>query len=84
MAATIHMPPNRSISGKNRCSVLEVIAGQSSISIEGLLQAFPRVRWGELFSILNSLKEEGVIVLDQKGFDFIVRINESRFRKGLY
>ncbi len=34
---------------------------------------------GELFSILSFLKEEGVVFLDQKGFDFVVRINESRF-----
>ena len=82
MRTTTHKLPIRSLPGKDRFMVLEVIAGQHSISIEGLLHAFPWVRWGELFSILSSLKEEGVIVVDQKGFDFIVQINESRLRNG--
>ena len=79
MRTTTDIPPNPRISGKHRFLVLEVLASHYSISIEGLLRALPCIRWGELFSILSFLKEEGVVVLDQKGFDFVVRINESRF-----
>ena len=79
MATTTHIPPNQRISEKHRFSVLEILSSHYCISIEGLLRALPWIRWGELFSILSSLKEEGVVVLDQKGFDFVVRINESCF-----
>ncbi|MGE0474900.1 MAG: hypothetical protein AB7P17_14800 [Nitrospirales bacterium] len=77
MATTTSMLPNRRILGNHSISVLEVIASHNRISIEELLQALPWMRWGELFSIVGSFREEGVVVLDRKGFDFDVRMNLS-------
>lgn len=82
MAIKTHILPSDGIQSQYRVFVLEVIASRKRISIEELLDALPWMRWGELFSILGSFSKEGVVVLDRRGLDFDVRMNESRLSFG--
>ena len=70
--------PVCSLLKSDREAVLAVISSKQMLSIEELLRALPWIRWGELFSIVGLCMKEGVIVLEQRGMEFEVRMNELR------
>lgn len=82
MATKAHMLSSQGIQSHHRLSVMEVIASRQMISVDDLLHALPWMRWSELFSILCVFREEDVVVLDQRGFAFDVRMNVSRGLQG--
>ncbi|GJL69195.1 MAG: hypothetical protein NPIRA06_18300 [Nitrospirales bacterium] len=52
---------------------LGVISAKQSVTIEGLSNGLPWMRWGYLFSILGECLHEEAVILCQKEFQFEVR-----------
>jgi hypothetical protein len=50
------------------------MASEQVLSIEELLRALPWMRWGELFAIVGMCMDEGILVLEKRGFEFDVRL----------
>jgi len=61
---------------QDRQGVLAYIVVEKVVTIEMLVESFPWLRWGKLFSLLGVLLQEGLVTLQQRDFVFEVRIKE--------
>jgi hypothetical protein len=58
---------------EDREAVLAVISANPSVTVEDLLHQLSWMRWGRLFSILGDCRQEGLVTLCQKEWQFEVR-----------
>lgn len=84
MAATSKKGNARvSVKPQDREAVLAVISANPSVTIEELLWHLPWMRWGDLFSVLGGCRQEGLVILCQKEFQFEIRaVHPSQTERG--
>ncbi|MDX2347918.1 MAG: hypothetical protein QNK38_03615, partial [Nitrospirota bacterium] len=57
--------------------VMNFIAEEQIVTLEMIVEKFPWIRWGDLFSILGRLRREGLVTVHQKDMILEVRIKEQ-------
>jgi len=64
------------IDGQDRQNVLNFIASEKVVSLEMIVQQFPGIRWGDLFSALGRFRREGLMTVHQVDSKMEIRINK--------
>jgi len=63
--------------GQHEQKVLNFIAEEQIATLEMIVEKFPWIRWGDLFSILGRLRREGLVTVHQVDMILEVRIKEQ-------
>ena len=63
--------------GQHEQKVLNFIAEEQIVTLEKIVENFPGIRWGDLFSILGRLRREGLVTVHQVDMILEVRIKEQ-------
>ena len=63
--------------GQHEQRVLNFIAEEQVVTLEMIVEKFPWIRWGDLFSILGRLRREGLVTVHQVDMILEVRIEEQ-------
>jgi hypothetical protein len=65
--------------GQHEQKVLNFIAEEQVVTLEMIVEKFPWIRWGHLFSILGRFRREGLVTVHQVDQILEVRIKERMF-----
>jgi hypothetical protein len=65
--------------GHDEQKVLNFIAEEQVVTLEMIVEKFPWIRWGDLFSILGRFRREGLVTVHQVDMILEVRIKEQTF-----
>ena len=65
--------------GQLEQKVLNFIAEEEVVTLEMIVEKFPCIRWGHLFSILGRFRREGLVTMHQVNMMLEVRIKERTF-----
>ena len=65
--------------GQHEQKVLNFIAEEQVVTLEMIVEKFPWIRWGDLFSIVGRFRREGLVTLHQIDTILEVRIKERAF-----
>ena len=65
--------------GQNEQKVLNFIAEEQVVTLELIVEKFPWIRWGDMFSIVGRLRREGLVTVHQVDMVLEVRIKERAF-----
>ena len=65
--------------GQNEQKVLNFIAEEQVVTLEMIVEKFPWIRWGDMFSIVGRLRREGLVTVHQVDMALEVRIKEQAF-----
>jgi len=65
--------------GQHEQKVLNFIAEKQVVTLEMIVEKFPWIRWGDLFSILGRFRREGLVTVHQVDMILEVRIKEQTF-----
>ena len=65
--------------GQHEQKVLNFIAEEEVVTLEMIVEKFPCIRWGHLFSILGRFRREGLVTVHQVNMILEVRIKERTF-----
>jgi hypothetical protein len=65
--------------GQHEQKVLNFIAEEEGVTLEMIVEKFPCIRWGHLFSILGRFRREGLVTVHQVNMILEVRIKERTF-----
>ena len=65
--------------GQHEQKVLNFIAEEEVVTLEMIVEKFPCIRWGHLFSILGRFRREGLVTVHQVNMMLEVRIKERTF-----
>ncbi len=65
--------------GQDEQKVLNFIAEAQAVTLEMIVERFPWIRWGDLFSTLGKFRQEGLITVHQVDTILEVRIKEQTF-----
>ena len=65
--------------GQNEQKVLNFIAEEQVVTLEMIVEKFPWIRWGDMFSIVGRLRREGLVTVQQVDMALEVRIKERAF-----
>ena len=65
--------------GQHEQRVLNFIAEEQVVTLEMIVEKFPWIRWGDLFSILGRLRREGLVTVRQVDMILEVRIKEQTY-----
>jgi hypothetical protein len=65
--------------GQNEQKVLNFIAEEQVVTLEMIVEKFPWIRWGDMFSIVGRLRREGLVTVHQVDMVLEVRIKERAF-----
>ena len=63
--------------GQHEQKVLNFIAEEQVATLEMIVEKFPWIRWGDLFSILGRLRREDLLTVHQVDMILEVRIKEQ-------
>jgi hypothetical protein len=64
---------------QNEQKVFNFIAEEQVVTLEMIVEKFPWIRWGYLFSILGRFRREGLVTVHQIDQILEVRIKERTF-----
>ena len=67
------------VEGPHEQNVLNFIANEKVVTLNMLVETFPWIRWGDLFSILRRFRREGLVTVHQVDSILEVRIKEQTF-----
>ena len=67
---------------QNEQKVLNFIAEEQIATLEMIVEKFPWIRWGDLFSILGRLRREGLVTVHQVDMILEVRIKKQTCEVG--
>jgi hypothetical protein len=65
--------------GQNEQKALNFIAEEQVVTLEMIVEKFPWIRWGDMFSIVGRLRREGLVTVHQVDMVLEVRIKERAF-----
>lgn len=65
--------------GQDEQKVLNFIAEEQVVTLEMIVESFPWIRWGDLFSTLGKFRREGLVTIHQVDTILKVRIKEQAF-----
>lgn len=64
------------IDGQDEQHVLNFIASEKVVTLEMIVEQFPWIRWGDLFSALGRFRREGLMTVHQVDSVLEMRIQE--------
>ena len=67
--------------GQHEQKVLNFIAEEQVVTLEMIVERFPWIRWGHLFSMLGRFRREGLVTVHQVDQILEVRIKNERTRR---
>jgi len=70
----------RMLEGQDEQHVLNFIALNKVVTLDILVEQFPRIRWGTLFSTLGRFRREGLMTVHQVESKLEIRINKLALR----
>ena len=62
--------------------ILKFIAEEKNAGLEMIVEQFPWIRWGDMFSILGKMRRDGVVTVHQIDTILEVRIHEQTYEMG--
>jgi hypothetical protein len=65
--------------GQQEQKVLNFIAEEQVVTLDMIVEKFPWIRWGDLFSILGRFRREGLVTVHQVDMILEVRIKEQTY-----
>ena len=65
--------------GQHEQKVLNFIVEEQIVTLERIVEKFPWIRWGDMFSIVGRFRREGLVTVHQVDMALEVRIKEQRF-----
>ena len=65
--------------GQNEQKILNFIAEEQVVMLEMIVEKFPWIRWGDMFSIVGRFRREGLVTVHQVDIALEVRIKERAF-----
>ena len=66
------------VDGQVGQTVLDFIAEKHVVTLEMIVEQFPWIRWGDLFSLLGGFRREGVVTVHQVDAILEIRIKTQR------
>lgn len=66
------------VDGQARQTVLAFIAEKQVVTLEMIVEQFPWIRWGDLFSLLGGFRREGVVTVHQVEAILEIRIKSQQ------
>ena len=66
--------------GQHEQKVLNFIVEEQVVTLKKIVEKFPWIRWGDLFSILGRFRREGLVTVHQVDMILEVRIKEQTFK----
>ena len=58
-------------------NVLHFIENEKTVTLEMIVQRFPWIRWGDLFSMVGGFRRDGLIAVHQVGSLLEIRVIEQ-------
>ncbi len=65
------------VQGQAEQKVLNCLVEEKGVTLEMLMERFPWIQWGDLFSILGKFRREGLISVHQIGSLLEIRMKEQ-------